>query len=810
MTLLVLLALFALAAFLAYVGRAFLAFALPIALGLFVWRVRLEPGSGSAVGWWFVLVLFAAALVAFGIPALRQRLVTRHAMRALAPIFPAMSDTERVALEAGTVWWDGELFSGRPRWKELLEFRGPELSERERSFLENEVEEVCRMVDNEEVDRRGDLSDEVWDYLKRKGFMGMIIPRAYGGLEFSALANSAVVTKVSSKSITLAVSVMVPNSLGPAELLLHYGTDEQRRHYLPRLADGREVPAFALTEPGAGSDASAMTSRGVVCRGTWQGEEVLGIRLNWNKRYITLAPVCTLLGLAFKLEDPDHLIGDREHLGITCALVPHDLPGVELGRRHDPLGIKFLNGPTTGHDVFVPIDSIIGGVAMAGQGWRMLMDCLSAGRSISLPGLACGACEVTARGVSAYALVREQFGLPLARFVGIEEPLARIAGRTWLMNAARKVTAQAVSSGQKPSVISAIVKAYLTESMRVVVNDGMDIQGGAGIVRGPRNLLARMYQAIPIGITVEGANILTRTLIIYGQGAIRCHPFAFAEIEAARRGDLAAFDRGLFGHLGFVVTNTARAGLLGWSGARLAVPPLGGPAGRGLQHLTRLSAAFALFSDAAMASLGGTLKRKERLTGRLADALAWLYIGSTCVKRWVDEGRRDSDLDFLRWSLEHACHEIEAALLGFLENLPNRPLAFALRVLAFPFGRIHAGPSDRLANRVARAVVENDELRERLTSDIHLSEDEQFGLGALDRGRRLALQAEAPRKKLKEAAKRKELARADECQLVAEALEKGLFEAAEAELVRAAHQARSELIEVDAFDPDEYLARCGA
>ncbi len=806
MTLLALLALAALALWLLYQGKGFLAWVLPIGLGLTFWSLRGGPLWAVSL----CAVPFVAAAVLFGLPALRRSLVTRHVMRIMAPIFPKMSDTERTALEAGTVWWDAELFSGKPRWKKLLEFRRPGLSERERSFLANEVEEVCRMVDNEWVDAHGDLAPEVWQYVKEKGFMGIIIPEEYGGLGFSAEANSAIVTKVSSKSITLGVSVMVPNSLGPAELLLHYGTDEQKKHYLPRLADGREVPAFALTEPGAGSDASAMVSQGIVCRDQFEGEEVLGVRLNWNKRYITLAPVCTLLGLAFKLRDPDHLLSEEEERGITCALVPADMPGVETGRRHDPLGIKFLNGPTTGEDVFIPMSYVIGGKERVGQGWRMLMDCLSAGRSISLPGLAVGAAQITTRTVSSYGLVREQFGTPIGRFEGIEEPLARIAGRTWLMNSTRSLTAAAVAVGEKPSVISAIVKAYMTEAMRDVVNDGMDILGGAGIARGKRNVLGRMYQAIPIGITVEGANILTRTLIIYGQGAIRCHPFAFTEMEAARARDLVAFDRAFFGHMGFIASNAARSALLALSGARLATAPVAGPSAIYFQRLSRLCASFAIASDAAMALLGGALKRKERVTGRLADCVAWLYMGSACLQRFVEEGSRESEVPFLRWALDTACYEVQEALDAFLRNLSNRPAAFALRLLIFPLGRPFSPPSDRVASQVARAVLEDDELRERLTRDIHLPADEEVGLSALDRGREAMIAAHEPRKKLRDAVRAGKLPRDGERKVLDAAVTEGVLSMAERDSIQAALDAQERLIQVDSFDPEAYLARCGA
>jgi len=721
-----------------------------------------------------------------------------------------MSDTERVALEAGTVWWDAELFSGAPNWKKLIDHKSPGLSDKEKSFLANEVNEVCRMVDNEVIDETGDLDDATWQYLKDKGFMGIIIPESYGGLGFSAEANSAIVAKVSSRSVTLAVTVMVPNSLGPAELLLHYGTEEQKDHYLPLLANGREVPAFALTEPGAGSDASSMSASGVICKGQWEGEEVTGIRLNWDKRYITLAPIATLLGLAFKLNDPDKLIGDKEAYGITCALIPAETPGVETGRRHDPLGVKFLNGPTTGKDVFVPLDAIIGGKGMAGQGWRMLMDCLSAGRSISLPGLACGAAEVSTRAMTAYTQIRQQFGMEIGKFEGIEEPLSRIVGKTYVMNAARTLTAGAVACGEKPSVISAIVKAYLTEDMRTIVNDAMDIQGGAGISRGPRNVMARIYQAIPIGITVEGANILTRTLIIYGQGAIRCHPYALKEMEAARHRDLPGFDKYFWKHTGFVLTNFTRAKTLGITNGIVASAPTSGPTADYFKQLSRMSAAFGAISDTCMATLGGNLKRKELITGRLADALAGMYMGSATLKRFLDEGQKPEHKVLMQWGCETALHDIEEALIGVCNNLPMRWLGVMLKLGVFPLGRKNHGPSDRLTQAVARASLSNNDLRDSLTADIYHPEAAELGLGALDAALITVRAAEEPRRKVKAAIKAGTLPRGRVAALLDEAITAGVLSIEESDLVHRSLAAREQLIQVDAYDHQQYLARCGS
>lgn len=747
------------------------------------------------------LVIVAILIAVLALPPLRRLLVTSWVMPIVGAALPRMGDTERIALEAGSVWWDAELFSGRPAWKKLLGFRAKALTESERAFLSGPVETLCTMVDEWDVLARRDLSPEVWEYLKKERFFGMIIPEAYGGRGFSAAAHSAVITKISSRSVTAAVTAMVPNSLGPAELLLHYGTDEQKNHYLPRLARGEDIPCFALTEAEAGSDATAQKSVGIVEKGTFEGCEALGMRLNWSKRYITLAPVATVLGLAFVLRDPNRLLGGEEEIGITCALLPTTLPGITLGQRHDPLGIPFLNGPTVGRDVFVPLTMIIGGRAMAGKGWRMLMDCLAAGRGISLPSLAVGSAELATRVTTAYANVREQFGLPIGRFEGIEEPIARIAGKTYLMDAARRLTAGAIDDGQKPAVISAIVKRYLTEGMRQVINDAMDVLAGAAISRGPRNALASAYGAVPIGITVEGANILTRTLIIYGQGAIRCHPFVQSEMRAIAEGNLAAFDRAFFGHVGHVLGTGIRVLLHGVTGGRLAVAPIAGPTGEWFRRLTRLSAAFALTSEFAMATLGGTLKRRERLSGRLADALAWLYIGSATLKRFVDEGEPKRDRAILRWGMAHACNEIETALVGVTDNLPNRPVAWLLRAVAFPLGLRHRPPSDRLGEAVARGVLEDRSLRDALTADIHVPAATEGSLGRLEAAYAAVVAAQPAERKMKEAVRAKRLPRVEGEALLDAGLQAGIVSEEEARLWRAADVARRDAIQVDAFGP---------
>ena len=751
-----------------------------------------------------LLYILIALAIVFAVPAIRRALITRFIMPVLGKSLPRMGETERIALEAGTVWWDAELFSGRPRWKKLLEFKPKPLTPKERAFLDGPVEELCRMIDDWDVIQRGDLSPEAWAHLKKHRFFGMIIPEEYGGLGFSALAHSQVITKLSSRSVTAAVTAMVPNSLGPAELILHYGTDAQKKYYLPRLASAEEIPCFALTEPGAGSDATSQHSEGIVCRGTFEGREVLGMRLNWNKRYITLAPSATVLGLAFRLRDPDGLLGKKEDLGITCALLPTKIPGVEIGERHDPLGVPFLNGPTFGTDVFAPLDFIIGGPANAGNGWRMLMDCLAAGRGISLPSLSVGAAQLSTRTTSAYANVREQFGLPIGRFEGIEEPLARIAGMTYMMDAARRLTTGAIDAGEKPAVISAIVKRYLTEGMRSVVNDAMDVQAGAAISRGPRNILAGSYASVPVGITVEGANILTRSLIVYGQGAIRCHPYVQSEMRAVAEKDLVAFDRAFFGHVGHTIGTGFRAFGMAIFGGGTGGSGVSGPAGPMFGRLARYSAAFGMVSDMAMVTLGGTLKRRERLSGRLADALAYMYLCSAMLKRFVDDGQPKRDLPYARWASAHAFHQIEIALTGVLANLPNRAAAALLRFVIFPLGA-HVRPvSDNVSAAVAHSMLNDAEARERLTADIFIPPPGEHGLGRLEAAYRLAVAAAPAEKKLKEAIRARKVKPLEGCPLFDAGVEAGVITDAERRQLCEAWKAREDVIQVDSFGAKEF------
>ena len=749
------------------------------------------------------------------LPPLRRALITRHVFALFKRILPTMSDTEREALEAGTVWWEGELFRGRPDWMKLLDLPTPKLTAEEQSFLDNEAEEACRLVDDWQVSHeRYDLSPEAWQYLKDKGFLGMIIPKRHGGLGFSAYAHSQVVMKLSTRSSALAVSAMVPNSLGPAELLLHYGTEAQKNHYLPRLAKGLEIPAFALTSPWAGSDAAAIPDVGIVCKGTWQGREVIGMRVTWDKRYITLAPVCTLLGLAFRLFDPDGLIGRRKDLGITCALVPHDHPGVETGRRHLPLNGALTNGPTRGREVFMPFDFIIGGPERIGQGWRMLMECLAAGRGISLPSSNTGMAKITARAVGGYARVRSQFNMAIGRFEGIEEPLTRIGANTYMMDAARTLTAGAIDLGEKPSVVSAIVKYHVTERGRQVVNDGMDIIGGKGICLGPSNFLGRAYQQLPVAITVEGANILTRSLIVFGQGAVRCHPHVLPEIQAVQNTDakkgLVDFDAALFGHVGYTLKNGLRALWHGLTGSHtVAVPDVAPEARRYYQQLTRFSAAFAYIADISMLVMGGDLKRREKLSARMGDILSQMYLISATLKRYEAEGRQAADAPLMHWAVWDAMYKAQQAFDGVIANYPNRFFAFWLHKVIFPFGHPYVVPSDAVGHEVARALINPGPARERLTAGCHVPDGDDEPVGAIELALAATAEAEPIEAKIRKAERDGRFdgnPRANVRDIATAAFDAGVIDATEHELMCRRNRLRDIVVRVDDFPYDFGIA----
>lgn len=752
---------------------------------------------------WIVFLVIALPL---NISAFRQNVISRPLMKVYRGIMPEMSSTEKEAIEAGTTWWEADLFAGNPNWKKLHNYPVARLSADEQAFLDGPVEEVCRMVNQHQVSHQlADLPADVWQYLKDHGFFAMIIKKKYGGLEYSAYAQSRVLQKLAGLSSELASTVGVPNSLGPGELLQHYGTPEQQNHYLPRLAKGLEVPCFALTSPEAGSDAGSIPDFGIVCKGQWEGEEVLGMKLTWNKRYITLAPVATVLGLAFKLRDPEHLLGDKEELGITCALIPTDMEGVETGRRHFPLNCMFQNGPTRGNEVFVPLSFIIGGPKMAGQGWRMLVECLSVGRGITLPSNSAGGVKTAALATGAYARIRRQFKLPIGKLEGIEEPMARIGGNAYLMDAVTTLTTTGIDLGEKPSVISAIVKYHLTDRMQKCVIDAMDIHGGKGVCLGPNNYLGRGYQAAPIAITVEGANILTRSMIIYGQGAIRCHPYVLAEMESAFDTEsgqgLANFDAAIFGHIGFATSNFIRSFWLGLTSSRFSNAPYSDKTKRYYQQMNRFSANLALLSDLAMATLGGNLKRKERISARLGDLLSQLYLASATLKRYEDEGRQTDDLPLVQWAVEDALYKLQASLDDLLDNFPMG-LGGALRVVMFPFGRPLKRPSDVLDHKVAKIMQTPCESRDRLGKGQFWTNSEHNAVGIQEQTLLDIIASEPLHDKVcKASGKRLPFMWLDKVAAEGKAL--GVLSDAEVQLLERAEIGRMKSINVDDFDPAE-------
>lgn len=772
----------------------------------------LAMGAWShAPGWllvilWVLLAVVAAPLL---LPDLRRQYFTRPLFSWFQKVLPPMSETERDAIDAGTVWWDGELFSGRPDWDKLLAYPKVQLTEEEQAFIDGPTEELCAMVSDWEIGQAMDLPPAAWEHIKTHGFFALIIPKEYGGKGFSAYAHSQVAMKLATRSGDLASTVMVPNSLGPAELLLHYGTDEQRNHYLPRLARGDDIPCFALTGPLAGSDAGAMPDTGVICKGEWQGQETIGLRLNWEKRYITLGPVATLLGLAFKAYDPDHLLGEEEDLGISLALIPTDTPGVEIGRRHLPLGAAFMNGPNSGKDVFIPLSYLIGGQEMLGKGWMMLMNCLSVGRSISLPAVGTGAAKFTSLVTGQYAQVREQFNVPLSAFEGIQEALARIGGNAWLMDSARMLTANAVDQGEKPSVLSAILKYHLTERGRECIGHAMDVHGGKGIIMGPNNYLGRSWQGAPIFITVEGANILSRNLMIFGQGAIRCHPFVLKEMALAGREDkdqaLKEFDSLLMQHIGFAVSNAASTLVLNLGIGHFEKAP-GNRLSQGyFRALNRQAAAFALLADLSMMLLGGELKRRERLSARLGDVLSHMYLASAALKRYHDLDSPDHLEPLFVWAMEESLGESERALDELLSNFPNKVLGCLMRVIVFPFGRRHTGPSDALDAEVAAVIgrAKGDPTLEELLAGCYRPQSAEDPVGALQHAYDLLNASHPLQKKLHTALKSGQLKPAAGEHAIDAALNAGVLQAAEAQTLRDAGAARRKVIDVDDFSKEE-------
>ena len=766
-------------------------------------------------GWSVTLWIIFAVIAMFAIlTPLRKMLFSKPFLSRFRKILPPMSITEREALEAGDVWWEGDLFCGRPEWDKLHTILRPGLTREEQAFMEHEVEELCALLEDWKIVYEDcDLSPAAWAYLKDKGFFGLVIDKKYGGKGFSAYAHSTVVTKIASRSLSGAVNAMVPNSLGPGELLQHYGTEEQKNYYLPRLAKGQEIPCFALTSTDAGSDAGAMNDFGVVCMGQHNGAEVLGIRLTWSKRYITLAPAATVLGLAFKLYDPDHLVGKKEEIGITLALLPASHPGVKIGLRHYPLGVAFLNGPTEGKDVFVPMDFIIGGSKMMGKGWRMLMECLSIGRSISLPALGAGVSNLSYLSTGMYAYLRKQFKISVGQFEGVQEPMAKIAGYTYLLEASRRMTAGAVDLHVKPSVVSAIQKYHSTELARLVCDAAMDIHAGRAIQFGPRNYLGLSYVAIPVAITVEGANILTRNLIIFGQGAVRCHPYVVKEMEAAADKDLdnglRLFDGYLKAHIGYAVSNFVRAVSFGITNAHFVKTPHHKGVESYYRQLTRMSTALALTSDIAMLMLGGNLKRKERLSARLGDVLSHLYLATTLLKYHADEGYPEMDLPYLQWGLQTCLHEIQTAFNDFFENFPVRAVSKILKRVIFPFGSSYRAPSDKLDQTLVNMMMAHvSPLRDRLCKNVYVGKSANDPLGRLVNAFNKVVAAEPLEAKVTQAIRDKIIHRArDPKEVLQSAMSAAIITHTEMDQIVEARTACQDAMEVDSFEPEYLLTR---
>lgn len=764
--------------------------------------LRLVAGEGH----WALYALPGLVLAVFAVPFVRKALVTGPAYGLVKSILPRVSRTEQEALDAGTVGWDADLFSGRPQWDNLLNIRKLTLSEEEQAFLDGPVNTVCAMIDDWDTrHNRADMSPEAWQYLKDNGFFGMLIAKEHGGLGFSAQAQSMVVSKIASRSVAAGITVMVPNSLGPGELLEKYGTEAQKKKYLKRLAQGLEVPCFALTGPHAGSDAAGMRDIGVVTYGTYKGKKVLGVKLSWDKRYITLAPVATLLGLAFHLHDPDNHLGKGETVGITLALVPADFPGVEIGKRHYPSRSAFMNGPTSGTDVFVPMEFLIGGTDYAGQGWRMLMECLSTGRAISLPAIGTVSIKYALRTTSAYARIRRQFGISIGMMEGVAEPMARLVKSSYMFEASRSLTASMVDEGQKPSVISALLKYRTTEAMRDRYNDAMDIHGGRAVQDGPSNYLFAGYATVPVAITVEGANILTRTLITFAQGALRAHPFLYAEIQAAQHEDkregLAAFDTAFSGHVKFMLGNMTGSLFHGLTLGRFASSPVNHDMAQWYRQLHRYAQSFALVGDWTVAFLGGHLKRKQRLSGRMADILSDLYLLSATLKRFEDEGRITEDAPVVDAIARDRIVAIERNFVDVINNFPNPVLRFLMRVLVFPLGARAGGSTDRENFRLARSILRPSAFRDRLTDGVYVNSDPDDRTGMLEDALIKVIAAEDIETRFIRAEKKGVFTRRLDRDAVADAIAAGVISEEEAEVLRVADRATDRVIKVDDFEP---------
>ncbi|MDT8437914.1 MAG: acyl-CoA dehydrogenase [Wenzhouxiangellaceae bacterium] len=811
MLLLFVVALLAVSVACSFVRTSILIWTAAVAATLLAFTIAGEPGVLSlTLGW----LLFAVVAAPLNYLPWRQNLVTAPVLKIFAKMTPQISDTERTALEAGTVGFEGELFTGKPNWRKLINKPLPELTPEEQAFVDGPCEELCHLIDEWEFTHyRVDLSEQAWQHLKQHKFFGMIIPKEYGGLGFSAIAHRAVLEKAGGMSATVGSVVAVPNSLGPAELLLHYGTEEQKNHYLPRLASGEEIPCFGLTSTTAGSDATSISDYGVVCKGQWKGKEVLGMRLTFDKRYITLAPVATVVGLAFRLYDPDHLLGEVEDIGISVALIPADTPGMDIGRRHLPLNNPFPNGPIRGTDVFVPLDTLLGGTEYAGKGWRMLIESLSVGRAISLPSSTTGGAKLACLATGAYARIRKQFNLPIGRFEGIEEALARIAANTYAMSALSRQTASEVDAGEKPAVPGALAKYHCTELSREIIKDAMDIHGGKGVILGPRNYLGRGWQGSPIWITVEGANILTRSMMIFGQGAIRCHPFVLKELEALSIDDeetqLREFDRLLFGHIGHTVSCASRSFVLGLSRGRFAAVPGDRKTSAYYRKLSRYSASFALMADVAMSTYGGKLKMKEKVSGRLADALSWLYISAAMLRRFEHEGRPATDQPILAWAFHDAIYRIQEALKGVIDNYPIAPARPLLRRIVFPLGANERRPNDRLGHKVAALMLSPSETRERLTRGCYKADRPGHVPGNMEALLPDVIAAEPLERRLLKAVRSGKVTGYTFEQQIDAACEAGVFSAQEAEFMRSVRERVMEIVAVDDFDIRELQAGVG-
>jgi acyl-CoA dehydrogenase len=780
--------------------------------------------------WHLLSVLFGGLLLALALilvlpGELRLHKLSYPLLGWVRGRLPKLSDTESEALKSGSVDWDGELFSGQPEWSNLLNSKAAKLSDEEQAFIDGPVEKLCDMLDDWKITQEHyDLPEKVWKFIRENGFFGLVIAKDAGGLGFSNTAHSEIVMKLSTRSVSAAVTVMVPNSLGPGELLTHYGTDDQKQHYLPRLASGEDIPCFALTSPVAGSDAGAIPDKGIVCKGEWEGKEVLGLKVTWNKRYITLAPVATLIGLAIKVYDPDKLLSDNEEIGVTCVLVPRETEGVHAGARHLPMNTVFMNGPTWGNEVFIPMEQVIGGQDMLGKGWTMLLECLSIGRSISLPALATGAGKVASLATGSYSYTREQFGRSISQFEGVQEALEPIAGYTYMMDAARLLTSGMLDRGVRPAVPSAVLKYHNTNLMREVINHAMDVVAGRGVITGPRNFLARAYQAVPIGITVEGANILTRSLMVFGQGAIRCHPFIVDEIDAAGMDDqneaVKKFDGIFYRHLAHTTRNAMRAFLLALTRGYLETVPRQGKIQASYRQLARFSAAFALMTDVTLLSVGGGLKARQRLSGRMADCLTHLYYATAVIKQWHEEGYPDDQRPLVEWCLQTCLRDLQGSMREAIINFPVRALRWPLRLLVFPLGATGLnGPGDTLGTEVASTIVNDAPVRQRISRGAYITEHPDDPLGRVLNAYRLANETAGMRSRLHDAIRNRDEDELDGIallmghqrkELVDWACAEGIVKADECDKLQEALTALYDVIRVDAFEGEglKALSRC--